>query len=405
MKILLVNKFHWNKGGSEKYYFELGELLKSHGHEIAYFSMEDDRNINTGDLEYFVPKFDLNHSSKLRAIDVIYNKNNKKIMEKALDEFQPDIVHLNNFQRQLSASIIDSCKKRHIPVVYTAHDAQAICPAITMMDLEGNVCELCTGGKYFNCIKKSCNKGSKMKSILGAIEGYYYRNHKIYSKKINKIITPSNFLKKKFINDGYLDDQIVVLPNYVDVSDYSNDIKDGGYAFYFGRLSDEKGVVNLVKAFSKCQRGLLYIAGEGEKKDEIYTFIKKYNLEKKVKLLGFLGREKIISYLSSCRFVIVPSICSENCPYSIIEALAAGKPVIATNNGGIPELVINNENGFIYEYDDIEELSKKMDILFDDDQLVKRFSKKAKACSKLYDKEKYYQNIIKLYQELIKGEK
>ena len=83
MKILLANKFHWNKGGSEKYYFELGELLKKHGHEVAYFSMEDEKNIKTGDREYFVPKFDLNNSSKLKALDVIYNKKNEKLMEKA----------------------------------------------------------------------------------------------------------------------------------------------------------------------------------------------------------------------------------------------------------------------------------------------------------------------------------
>ena len=151
MRVLLVNKFHWNKGGSEKYYFELGELLKQHGHEVAYFSMEDEKKIKTGDKEYFVPKFDLNNSSKLKALDVIYNKENEKIMEKALDEFKPDVVHLNNFQRQLSASIIKPIKKRNIPIVFTAHDVQAICPAITMMDNDKNPCELCMKGKYINC--------------------------------------------------------------------------------------------------------------------------------------------------------------------------------------------------------------------------------------------------------------
>ena len=155
MRVLLVNKFHWNKGGSEKYYFELGELLKQHGHEVAYFSMEDEKNVKTGDPEYFVPKFDLNNSSKLKALDVISNKENGKLMAKALDEFKPDIVHLNNVQRQLSESIVECCRKNNIPMVFTAHDVQAICPAISMLDSEKNICEKCINGKYMNCFKKT----------------------------------------------------------------------------------------------------------------------------------------------------------------------------------------------------------------------------------------------------------
>ena len=134
MRILLVNKFHYLNGGSEKYYFELGKLLKKNGNEVAYFSMRDDRNIKTGDKEYFVEKIDLNTGSKLKALDVIYSKENYKKMQEAIDDFKPDIVHLNNFQRQLSESIVECCKKNKIPMVFTAHDVQAICPAISMLD-------------------------------------------------------------------------------------------------------------------------------------------------------------------------------------------------------------------------------------------------------------------------------
>ena len=141
MKILMVNKFHYLKGGSEKYYFELAELLKENGHEVAFFSMKDEKNIKTDCKEYFVEPIDLNTGSKLKALDVIYSKENKKKMEEALDEFKPDLVHLNNFQRQLSASIIDPIKRRNIPIVFTAHDVQAICPAIIMMDNDKNICE------------------------------------------------------------------------------------------------------------------------------------------------------------------------------------------------------------------------------------------------------------------------
>lgn len=201
MRILLVNKFHYLKGGSEKYYFELAELLKKHGHTVAFFSMKNEKNIQTGEKEYFVDETDLNTGSKLKALDVIYSKKNKKKMEEALEDFKPDIVHLNNFQRQLSASIIKPIKKRKIPIVFTAHDLQAICPNISMLDNNNEICEKCIKGKYINCIKKKCVKNSGLKSILGAIEGYYYRMNKVYNKKIDYIITPSYFYKQKLIED------------------------------------------------------------------------------------------------------------------------------------------------------------------------------------------------------------
>lgn len=401
MRVLLVNKFHWNKGGSEKYYFELGELLKQHGHEVAYFSMEDEKNIKTEDKEYFVPKFDLNNSSKLKALDVIYNKENEKIMEKALDEFKPDVVHLNNFQRQLSASIIKPIKKRNIPIVFTAHDVQAICPAITMMDNDKNPCELCMKGKYINCIKKSCNKGSKLKSALGAIEGYYYRNHKIYTDKIDYIITPSEFYKTKFIEDGINPNKIQAIHNSIEMNDYNVETQDDGYALYFGRLSKEKGILNLINAFAKCDKGNLYIAGEGPEKENIEKIIKENKLEDRVKLLGFLNKEQMTDVTRKCKFVVVPSIWYENCPYSVLETLAIGKPIIGSNMGGIPELVIDNENGFIYNT--VEELTEKMNTLFENQDLVNQFSKKSKELAKQnYDREVYYNKLKQIYDKVIK---
>ena len=405
MRILLVNKFHWLKGGSEKYYFELGQLLKNNGHEVAYFSMEDEKNINTGEKEYFVPKFDLNNSSKLKALDVIYSKANYKKMTEAIEDFKPDVIHVNNFQRQLSASIIKAANDKNIPVVFTAHDVQAICPAITMMDNDKNVCELCMRGKYFNCVKKSCNKGSKAKSLIGALEGYYYRIKKIYNEKIDYIITPSEFYRKKFIEDGTKNEHIEAIHNFIIESDYDVETEIGDYALYFGRLSKEKGINNLIKAFVKCKTGKLYIAGDGPEKETIENFIKDNKLTKNVKLLGFLNKEQMTEVTRKARFIVVPSIWYENCPYSVMETLAIGKPVIGANIAGIPELVINNENGFTYKYDDIDELADKMDILFKDEKIVKKFSKKAKELSKQYYEEEYYKKIIKIYNKVTKEAK
>lgn len=398
MKVLLVNKFHWYKGGSEKYYFEIAKLLKENGHEVAFFSMKDEKNITTGDKEYFVDKIDLNTGSKLKALDVIYSKDNYKKMKEALEEFKPDIVHLNNFQRQLSASIVKAIKEKNIPIVFTAHDVQAVCPAITMMDNDKCICEKCKGGKYLNCIKKKCNKGSTLKSIIGALEGYYYRFKKIYTKKIDYIITPSEFYKTKLVEDGIPEDKIEALHNFVELENYNLEIKDEGFALYFGRLSKEKGILNLIESIKNVKDGILHIAGEGPEKENIEKFIKEYKLEKRVKLLGFLNADEMKEQIRKSKFVVVPSIWYENCPYSVMETLAIGKPVIGANIGGIPELVKDNRSGLIYKYDDVNDLTEKMNKLFTDKKLVEEFSKNAKEdASKLYGKETYYENIIRIY--------
>ena len=195
MKILLVNKFHWPKGGSETYYFELGKLLKEHGHEVGYFSMYDEKNIKTGDKEYFVKPFDGNSKNVFKAFDAIYSKENKRVMEKALDDFEPDIVHINLFQRHLTYSIIEAIKERNIPIVFTAHDLQAVCPASAML-CKGSICSKCLKHSKFNCFKNKCVKGSALKSMLSSIEGTNYKLKKVYDM-IDVIVSPSDFVQEK----------------------------------------------------------------------------------------------------------------------------------------------------------------------------------------------------------------
>lgn len=401
MKILLVNKFHYLKGGSEKYYFELAQLLKSKGHEVAFFSMKNEKNIKTTDKEYFVDEIDLNSGNKLKALDVIYSNKNKEIMEKALDDFNPDIVHLNNFQRQLSASIIEPIVKRNIPIVYTAHDMQAICPASAML-YNGVICEECIEKGYYSCIKKNCIKDSKLKSILGIIEAKYYRTHKIY-EKIDYIIAPSTFIKNQLIKGKLKCNKIETLHNFVIKGPVIQKCEDKGHAFFFGRLSVEKGIINLIEATKKCENAKLLIAGDGPEKENIQKYIQKNNLQERVKLLGFLNKDEIRNRIMESKMVIIPSIWYENCPYSILETMEIGKPLIGSRIGGIPELIKENENGFLYKYDDVEELSKCMKKLFDDEELVRiQGAKSRELFEKNYTEDMYYNKIIEIYNALIK---
>lgn len=403
MRILLVNKFHYLRGGSEKYYFELAELLKKHGHTVAFFSMKNENNIKTGDREYFVDEIDMNTGSKFEALNVIYSKKNKALMEKALEEFKPDIVHINNFQRQLSASIIDAVKEKNIPLIMTAHDLNPICPASIML-YNGEVCEDCITKGYTSCIKKKCIKNSMLKSMLGYIEKKYYDLHKIFCK-IDCIISPSEFNKNQLLKGKLKCNDITVIHNFVNETK-KTDYTLGDCAFYFGRLSREKGILNLVEAINNIPGARLIIAGDGPERENIQAYIKEHKLENRITLLGYLNQNDIKENIRKCRFVTVPSIWYENCPYSILETMEIGKPIIGSKIGGIPELIQDGINGFTYEHNDISELTNILMKMFGNDETVKQFSKNSKQIFiQNYSAEAYYNELMTVYNKYINTDK
>ena len=399
MRILLVNKFHYLRGGSEKYYFELAQLLKSKGHTGGFFSMKHEENITTGDAEYFVEEIDLNTGSKLKALDVIYSQENKRLMAKALEEFKPDIVHINNFQRQLSASIIDAIKEKNIPIVMTTHDLNPICPASIML-YNGEVCDDCITKGYTQCIKKKCVKGSTLKSTLGVMEKKYYDIHKVF-RKIDCIISPSEFNKNQLVNGKLKYNEIVTLHNFVNESE-RNDYVLGDYAFYLGRLSKEKGILNLIEAIGDIPNAKLLIAGDGPERERIEAYISEHKLDGRITLLGYQNQDSIHKYITNSRFVVIPSICNENCPYSVLEAMEIGKPIVASRIGGIPELIADGENGYLYKADDINELKKKLTLLLDDDEKVNGFAQKSRELyESYYSPDSYYNELIKIYNKVM----
>ena len=403
MRILLVNKFHYLRGGSEKYYFELAKLLKSHGHTVAFFSMKNENNIKTGDREYFVDEIDMNTGSKFEALNVIYSKKNKALMEKALEEFKPDIVHINNFQRQLSASIIDAVKEKNIPLIMTAHDLNPICPASIML-YNGEVCEDCITKGYTSCIKKKCIKNSMLKSVLGYIEKKYYDLHKIFCK-VDCIISPSEFNKNQLLKGKLKCNDITVIHNFVNETK-KTDYTLGDCAFYFGRLSREKGILNLIEAINNIPGARLIIAGDGPERENIQAYIKEHKLENRITLLGYLNQNDIRENIRKCRFVTVPSIWYENCPYSILETMEIGKPIIGSKIGGIPELIQDGINGFTYEHNDVTKLTNILMKLFGNDETVKQFSKNSKQIFiQNYSAEAYYNKLMTVYNKYINTDK
>ncbi|TPF93362.1 glycosyltransferase [Bifidobacterium sp. UTBIF-78] len=382
MRILLVNKYFYRKGGAETYFFALAEGLKALGHEVAFFSMKHPNNEPSYWSKYFVSEKD--YVGKISAFQqakeaatLVYSFESKRKFEALLEEFKPDLIHMNNVHRQLTLSILDApyLKKHHVPVVYTAHDYILLCPAYTMVDGAGNVCDDCLDRHFIHAVKKTCVKGSKAKSGLAFLEAEFLKYHHSYDK-IDRIIAPSEFMKKKLDEGGYKG-RTIAMQNFLTESQMAMAHKVTNtakfdtvepYFLFFGRLSKEKGILTLVRAFlDAAGKGLpgdwtLHIVGDGPERETIEDLIKQTGdeAEHRISLLGYKTGEDLQREVGNARFSVLCSEWRENMPYSGLESLAAQTPVIGANIGGIPELVVEGETGFRFESGNREDLARAL---------------------------------------------
>lgn len=398
MRILLVNKYFYRKGGAETYFFALAEGLKALGHEVAFFSMKHPNNEPSYWSKYFVSEKDyvgeISAFKKVQeASTLIYSFEAKRKFEALLEEFKPDIIHMNNVHRQLTLSILDApyLKKHHVPVVYTAHDYILLCPAYTMVNGRGEVCDACLDRHFMHATKNVCVKGSRAKSALATMEAEFLKFHHSYDK-IDLIIAPSQFMKDKLDEGGFagktvamqnfLTDLQMAMGTRVANTHKFEDAKAGSrpYFLFFGRLSKEKGILTLVKAFLQAA-GLanesadtqsddqsarvlpdtwdLHIVGEGPERGAIEQLIASAGpqVASRIHLLGYKSGEELQREVGNARFTVLSSEWRENMPYSGLESLAAQTPVIGANIGGIPELVVEGKTGFRFESGDLDSLT------------------------------------------------
>lgn len=345
MKILMVNKFLYPNGGSETYIFELGKELTRQGHQVEYFGMEHENRIVGNHAESYTSNMDF-HTGKLQKLmypfKIIYSREARKKIRAVLRDFKPDIVHLNNFNYQLTPSIIYEIKAHKIPIVFTAHDLQLVCPNHLMMyGKTGEVCERCVTKGSMSCFRGKCIHGSSVKSLLGTLENWIYKRFKPY-KRIDAIICPSHFVEEKLKQNPQLAGRTVVLRNFISELKKPVGVQKEDYALYFGRYSREKGVATLVEACRELPEVRFVFAGKGELSEAVDSV-------KNIENRGFLAGEELHRLVSAARFSICASECPENCPFSVMESLKLGTPVVGAAIGGIPELIQEGETGLLVE--------------------------------------------------------
>ena len=421
LRVLMVNKFHYLKGGSETYHFAVGEGLAQMGHEVAWFAMEDPLNLPCDQARFFVSAVDYNGRTSLAkkirdGVALLYNFEAKRKFEALCEAFKPDVVHLNLTHRQLTFSILDApyLNEHKVPVVYTAHDYIPICPNCTMLDGNGNVCDACLVGRFDACVRKHCVKGSRAKSALAAAEARFLRLHHSYDK-VDCFIAPSKFMAGKLLEGGFDRRRVVYMQNFakdevLECARTAEDLTDreNPFLLFFGRLSREKGVDVLVEAFLRVVDTIpgwrLIIAGDGPERAAIEEMLSSSSQGGRVKLVGHLGQAEIQRYAERASLAIASSRCRENMPYSIIEALAAGTPVVGTRIGGIPELVLEGETGFVCEPDDVISLAaalrRGISICVQPTSYLMMQVKCRSYVLKRCDQSRYMKELVSLYESL-----
>lgn len=377
MKILIINKFLYPNGGSETYIFKIGKQLQDMGHEVQYFGMEHAGRCVGNRAESYTSDMDF-HTGKMTKLlypfKIIYSVEARRKLRVVLKDFRPDVVHVNNFNFQLTPSILDEIRdfeKKNdykIKVIYTAHDSQLVCPNHLMQQfVSGKRCTECIDGSPWNCVKHKCIHGSFVKSLLGSVEAWIYRKFKTY-KKIDVVVCPSLFLKEKLSASPQLKEKIIVLRNFIDNYDLEKgNTKKGKYVVYIGRFSEEKGIKTLLKVCNQLSDIPFVFAGNGplvEEVDRAENVINK----------GFLQGEELQKIFREAAFLIFPSECNENCPFTVMEALSCGIPVVGAAIGGVPELIRNNKNGLLFESGNEQELKTLVEQLWNNKELQKSLS-------------------------------
>lgn len=400
MKVLMINKFLYPNGGSETYIFKLGEYLKNMGHEVQYFGMEHKGRCVGNRVNAYTSDMDFHEGSKLvkltYPIKTIYSKEARVQLRKVLENFQPDVCHLNNFNYQLTPSIILEIvkwrkeKEKNCKIVFTAHDYQLICPNHMLNNPNDHKnCEKCLGGHFSNCVKGKCIHGSAAKSIIGMIEAEFWKLRGVY-KYIDTIICCSEFMKSKMDSNPLFALKTLSMHNFIDKVEWKEERKKE-YVLYFGRFSEEKGIGMLIKVCKELPNVRFVFAGTGPLEGSI-------NKIANIKNVGFQKGEALEKLIREAQFSIYPSEWYENCPFSVMESQMYGTPVLGANIGGIPELIQINKTGELFESGNVKELKEKIQKLWEDKKLCQQYSQNCKDIS--FDTiDEYYKKIVKVYQQ------
>lgn len=402
MKILLVNKFHYYKGGSERYYFDLAKGFLDAGDSVVYFAMQGEKNLPCQSQKYFVKEKSVD-GSFLQKIKFIFGMNYSREayenMSVLLREEKPDLVILNLIHKHLTTSVIKAVKDygKNIPIFWTMHDYITVCPAYTMLNGRGELCDECVNFGAKCAVKNKCIAKSKLQSVLAKREYDYIRKKGFYSL-VDLYICPSEFMLSVLRQGNFERDKLVRMYNPIlEEIKVGKTKKSGDYLLFVGRLEVYKGVKLLLDALSGTSKKLIVI-GDGSQREEL----EKYADEKgaNAEFLGSRNASTVFKYMDNAKAVCIPSLWQENCPYVALESMARATPIIASDLGGLKELVFGGENGLLFN--DEQTLKNAIDKMYSlsEEEYEKMSSHCLITINKQFDMAKYVAKIKEYYKQI-----
>src|SRR5581483_10447169 len=372
MRVLQIHKTFRATGGADTFFFKTSDLLTEKGHDVAHFSTKHPQNLPSPYSKYFVDGFTEEGVSHLTVaqkakgfFNGIYSFQAKKKLRQLVDDFRPDIAHAHSFNYQLSPSIFAVFRDVKVPLVVTLHDYHVVCGAGTLF-VKGGACERCRGGKHYNLLLNSCYWNLPA-SVMGAASHYLHDMLGSWNMA-SKFLVPSSFLRDKLIEFHISPSRIVHLPIFIDFPEsLPSTIDRGQYVLYFGRLAENKGITTLVEASNLLGCPLLLI-GDGP----LSAWVESQCAASsgRIRRVPFVSsREQLRHLIDDAYFCVVPSVWYENQPATVLEAYAAGKAVVGSRIGGIPELIDDGNTGLLCEPRDSADLAEKMKFMLEQPDL------------------------------------
>lgn len=358
MKILQIHNFYRYRGGEDRYVKILEETIRSNGHQVVHF-FYDSLSINQFG---FIKKL-------MIPFRMINSPTASRKLERLIREEKPGLAVVHNMSPLLSPSVLKVLKRHNIPVLKRLENYKFLCLNGLFLRNNFKACEVCKNGNFLPGIIHRCYQRSFFSSLGMALAEYIHRRKRTIIKNSDLFLATSRFVKSRFVDAGFPEDKILVHPNFLDfdpvTAPESSDSKE--YAIYVGRLSREKGLLTLLKAFNNLTQLPLKILGEGPLEEEMKEFTRLHNMSH-VSFEGFIDGQAKRDILKKALFSIFSSECYESFGYTIIESYACAVPVIASDMGGARELVTEGETGYLFRPGVPGDLQAKITLLLADRQ-------------------------------------
>jgi len=403
MRILFCNKYNHPFSGTEVYLFELMELLRSHGHEVALFSMEDPRGQETPYDRYFVPHIDFKSKASIirrirNAAHAIYSTEARCRLRAMIREFQPDVAHIRNIYHHLSPSILWELKAQGVPVLYHLNDFKLLCPTYNLVS-QGEACEACKGGAFRHMVRSKCYAGLAERMVLAS--EYIHRLLGTYHKCVDLFLAPSQFVRDKFVEHGWDQNRFEVLPHFQRVHSDPKPVPDDAPILYIGRLSAEKGVGDLLCAMQKNPHLRLQIVGDGPERSALESLAASLRLGN-VEFMGKVSAEERDRFISNSQFTVLPSHAYETWGKTILESYALARAVVASDAGSRREFVQDGQTGLLYLCGDVDALAGAIQWMAENPETAELMGRNGlELVRRHHGPEPHYQRMIGLYERLI----